>query len=103
MPSLAPVFIAAEKQAATRPVSRQIKTSRVMRSRLIALLAAFASPLSHTWAQSEQTDFLRQTGMIYVVVAVMAVIFVGIGIFLLYIDRKLTKLENQISDHDQNG
>ncbi len=54
-------------------------------------------------AQSEQTDFLRQTGMIYVVVAVMAIVFLGITIYLFYIDRKLTKLENQISDHDQNG
>lgn len=81
----------------------QVKTSHITKSRLIALIAALLLPFARAWTQSEQTDFLRQTGMIYVVVAVMVVIFAGIGIFLIYIDRKLTKLENQISEHDQDG
>lgn len=74
-----------------------------MKLHLTASLVFLLLPLASAWSQSEQTDFLRQTGMIYVVVAVMAVIFIGIGIYLIYLDRKLTKLENQISDHDQNG
>ncbi len=74
-----------------------------MKLHLTASLVFLLLPLASAWPQSEQTDFLRQTGMIYVVVAVMAVIFAGIGIYLIYIDRKLTRLENQISDHDQNG
>lgn len=36
----------------------------------------------------------------YVVVSVIAAIFIGIVFFLIYLDRKLTKLENQVNSHD---
>lgn len=49
-------------------------------------------------AQGNSLDFLRSTGKIYAVVAVIAVIFVGIAIFLFRLDNKLTKLENQIKN-----
>jgi CcmD family protein len=41
---------------------------------------------------------MRSTGKIYVVVAVIVAIFVGIVAFLMYLDKKLTKLENQIKE-----
>ncbi|SMO65853.1 CcmD family protein [Solitalea koreensis] len=43
----------------------------------------------------EMADTMRSSGKIYVVVGVMAIIFVGIAIYLFSIDRKLTKLENE--------
>jgi len=49
-------------------------------------------------AQGEAVDFLRSTGKIYSVVVVVAVIFIGIIIFLFRLDRKLTKLENHIKN-----
>ncbi len=49
-------------------------------------------------AGSESLDFLRSTGKIYAVVAVIAIIFIGIVIFLFRLDNKLTKLENQIKN-----
>ena len=49
-------------------------------------------------AQSQNPDFARSIGKMYVVVAVILAIFIGIVIFLIYLDRKLTKLENQIKD-----
>ncbi|MCB0560876.1 MAG: CcmD family protein [Lewinellaceae bacterium] len=52
------------------------------------------------FGQREETDFMRSTGKIYVVVAVIVTIFIGIVLFLIYLDRKLTKLENQINDND---
>lgn len=58
-------------------------------------------PLSQLlWGQSESSDFMRSTGKIYVVVAVIIAIFIGIVLFLIFLDRKLTKLENQIKEHD---
>jgi len=51
-------------------------------------------------AQGSNTDFMRSIGKIYVVVAVIVAIFVGIVLFLIYLDRKLAKLENQIKDDD---
>ncbi|GIV31487.1 MAG: hypothetical protein KatS3mg029_0838 [Saprospiraceae bacterium] len=50
-------------------------------------------------AQSD-ADFMRSMGKIYVVVAVIVVIFLGIVVYLVSLDRKLTKLENQIRTHD---
>lgn len=44
-------------------------------------------------AQPEMADTLRSNGKIYVVVAVLATIFAGIFIYLLLLDRKITKLE----------
>jgi CcmD family protein len=52
--------------------------------------------INYTSAQS--LDFLRSTGKIYSVVAVILVIFLGIVIFLFRLDNKLTKLENQIKN-----
>lgn len=41
----------------------------------------------------EMADALRANGKIYVVVVILAVIFVGIIGYLITIDRKLNKLE----------
>ena len=51
------------------------------------------------WAAPE-ADFMRSTGKFYVVVAVIIAIFVGIIIFLIRIESRLTKLENQILDNE---
>jgi CcmD family protein len=41
----------------------------------------------------EMADALRQNGKIYVVVAVILAIFLGIIIYLIRLDRKISKLE----------
>jgi CcmD family protein len=48
-------------------------------------------------AQSAGLDFLRSTGKIYVVIAILVAIFIGIVLFLIRLDKKLTKIENQIN------
>ena len=42
---------------------------------------------------------MRSMGKMYVVVAVILAVFIGIVVFLVYLDRRLTKIENQINDH----
>lgn len=49
-------------------------------------------------AQTSNPDFMHSIGKVYVVVAVLAAIFIGIIIFLFYLERKLTKLESQIEE-----
>jgi CcmD family protein len=49
-------------------------------------------------SQGSSVDFLRSTGKIYAVVAVIVVIFLGILYYLYRLDVKLTKLENQINN-----
>jgi CcmD family protein len=43
----------------------------------------------------EMADALRESGKIYVVVAVLLIIFLGISIYLFMIDNKLRKLEKE--------
>jgi hypothetical protein len=42
-------------------------------------------------------DELRKNGKIYVVVAVILTIFIGIILYLIRLDRKISKLENNNS------
>ncbi|HJW16555.1 MAG TPA: hypothetical protein VJ499_05530 [Flavisolibacter sp.] len=42
-------------------------------------------------------DELRRNGKIYVVVAVILTIFIGIILYLVRLDRKISKLENNNS------
>jgi CcmD family protein len=61
---------------------------------LLALLfqvSLFAQP------EVEMADTLRSEGKIYIVVAIMLVIFFGLIGYLLLMDRKVTRLEKKIS------
>ena len=44
-------------------------------------------------------DFLRSIGKMYVVVAVIVVVFLGLALYLWRLDRRLTSIEDQIEDH----
>jgi CcmD family protein len=43
----------------------------------------------------DMANELRESGKIYVVVMVIAVIFIGLAIYLLSIDNRLKKIEKQ--------
>ena len=47
-------------------------------------------------------DYMRETGKINVVIGVIVLIFLGIVVYVLRLDRKLTKLEHQLKV-DKNG
>lgn len=47
-------------------------------------------------APVEMASELRSSGKIYVVVAVLVIIFAGIVVYLIRLDRKITKLEKEI-------
>jgi CcmD family protein len=64
--------------------------------KILSAISLYILMLPPLFAQSQ--DFLRSTGKIYSVVAVILVIFVGIVIFLYRLDNKLTKLEKQIKN-----
>lgn len=61
------------------------------------LAVAFLFQSFFSWAQNDQVemaDTMRSNGKIYVVVAVILTIFAGFIIYLIRLDRKITKLEN---------
>ncbi len=74
------------------------QNNELMRKFFPALLLSQFLYVTPLLAQS--ADFMRSIGKIYVVVAVIVAIFIGLIVFLIYLDRRLTKLENQIKDHD---
>jgi len=43
----------------------------------------------------EMADTMRSSGKIYVVIAIIATIFVGLAIYLFAIDRRLKKIERE--------
>ena len=45
--------------------------------------------------KTEMADTMRSNGRIYVVVAVMLVILIGLIVFLIRLDRKINKLEKE--------
>ena len=44
---------------------------------------------------TESTDFMRSNGKIYVVVAVVVTIVAGIFVYLINLDKKITRLEKE--------
>lgn len=46
-------------------------------------------------AEPDMADTMRSNGKIYVVVTVLAAIFAGIFAYLVYLDRKISRLEKE--------
>lgn len=59
---------------------------------LLLVLLPFMSLMSQ---EVEMADVMRSNGKIYVVVAVMAIVFLGIAFFLFYLDSRIKKLEKR--------
>ena len=63
-------------------------------SRLFALmLLLLSSTLLHAQGDSNMGDTMRSNGRIYVVIAVILVILAGLFLYLIRLDRKMSKLE----------
>ncbi|MCF8278389.1 MAG: CcmD family protein [Flavobacteriales bacterium] len=52
-------------------------------------------PVSVFAQDVEMADILHENGKIYVVVGVLAIIFIGLVVYLITIDRRLTKIEKE--------
>ena len=63
---------------------------------LLLFLFVSLSAYSQESTTVETADGLYQSGKIYVVVAVLSIIFTGIVIYLVVLDRKISKLEKEI-------
>jgi hypothetical protein len=56
----------------------------------IAVIRVSAQPV-----KEEPVDFMHSNGKIYVVVAIVLTILIGLFIYLISLDRKIGKLENK--------
>ncbi|MCC6385048.1 MAG: CcmD family protein [Bacteroidia bacterium] len=68
----------------------------MIRKKLLLILFTLLPFLTIAQENIEMADNMRQEGKIYVVVAVLSVIFVGILIFLILLERKISRLEKLI-------
>ena len=62
---------------------------------LLLLLTLLTTSLYAQRPSVDMADAMRANGKIYVVVTVLGIIFAGIVIYLIAIDRKLRKLEKK--------
>jgi CcmD family protein len=59
------------------------------------VLSFFLLICNYVLFAQDMADEMRSNGKIYVVVAVLVTIFIGIILYLIRLDRKLTKLEKE--------
>ncbi len=59
---------------------------------LTALLLSFSAMAQ---SQTAMADVMRKEGKIYVVVAVILIIFIVLAAFLIYLDRRISRLEKE--------
>jgi CcmD family protein len=62
----------------------------------LLLLINFLSIAQDTTEAVEMADTMRSNGKIYVVLAVILTIFSGIIIYLVRLDRKMSRLEKEV-------
>ncbi|MCH8554423.1 MAG: hypothetical protein LAT76_04640 [Schleiferiaceae bacterium] len=62
---------------------------------IAGLAALFLSFSTQAQSQPEMADLMRKEGKIYVVVAVILIIFIVLAAFLIYLDRKISRVEKE--------
>lgn len=62
---------------------------------LLVFVSAIAMAQDAAADKPEMADAFRADGKIYVVVTVLGLVFVGLAVYLIMIDRKVSKLEKQ--------
>lgn len=65
-----------------------------MRSSYLTLIFV----LFYATANCQSLDYLRSTGKIYAVVTGVVILFLFIVFYLVRLDRKISKLENEVSN-----
>jgi len=64
--------------------------------KILAILLTLLSVNLQAQQQVEMADQLRSDGKIYVVVAVVSIILLGILLYLIRMDVKITRLEKEL-------
>jgi len=67
----------------------------MMKKFTLTLLSIFTFLISNAQESIEMADQMRSEGKIYVVVAVLVVILIGLFIYLFTIDKKVRQLEKE--------
>lgn len=61
------------------------------------LLVFLLISMSATAQDAEMADVMRSNGKIYVIVGIILIVLIGLIAYLFLLDRKITRLENQLN------
>ena len=75
----------------------------IMKLNLLILLILFTYNLFGQEQPVEMADIFRQEGKIYVVIAVIVLILIGLFIYLISIDKRLKKIQDKFQDYKTNN
>lgn len=67
-----------------------------MKNLPVLLLGILYSAVCHSHEEVKMADTLRSEGKIYVVVTVVVIILIGIILYLILIDRKVSNMEKKL-------
>lgn len=70
--------------------------------RIISLSLLLLSAVTGYAQEVEMADTMRSEGKIYVVVAILTVILVGLIGYLILLDRKVNRLERKLDENKPN-
>jgi hypothetical protein len=62
---------------------------------IIAILTLNTPPLFSQAPKTEMAELMRSDGRIYVVIAVILAILTGLILYLIRLDRRIAKMENE--------
>ncbi|MCE2703964.1 MAG: CcmD family protein [Bacteroidota bacterium] len=62
---------------------------------IIAILTLNTQPLFSQAPKTEMAELMRSDGRIYVVIAVILAILTGLILYLIRLDRRIAKMENE--------
>lgn len=64
---------------------------------ILLFVMLISNRISFGQSDVEMADVMRSNGKIYVVVAVAAIVMLGILFYLITLDRKITRIEKEIN------
>jgi len=62
---------------------------------LLLLIFSYVAAFAQNAAPVEMADSFRSSGKIYVVIAIIVIIFIGLAFYLFAMDRRLKKIEKK--------
>lgn len=69
--------------------------------KLQLILIFLITSLQKTFAQVSVENFFRTESKFYVVVAVLAIVMAGLLLYVIYLDKKIQKIEKQITENQE--
>lgn len=69
-----------------------------MKKLLVLLLLSAYGTMAQNPNNVEMADTFRENGKIYVVVGVIVIIFLGLFVYLISLDRKVSRLEKKMEE-----